>query len=211
MNEHMSYHPYQGRRGRRVSWLAVLLVLILAAAICFLIPFIAVIAGSRSDVQGDPQIMVIFGCQLRKDGPSILLQDRLDTALDYLADHPDMTIVVSGGQGINEPTSEAQGMYDYLTQHGVDGEQIILEDRSVNTKENVDYSLAVLTAQGYDTSSGVLLVSNGFQLTRMRMTWERADGTGPVSVLAAPSSHLPTLLWMYVREPLALIKYFFFD
>ena len=211
MNGHMSYKPYHGGRGKRISWLTVLLALVLAGAVCFLIPFVAVLAGAHSEIQGEPKIMVIFGCQLHSWGPSTLLQDRLDTALAYLEDHPDMTVVVSGGQGTNEPASEAQGMYDYLTAHGVDGGHILLEDRSFNSRENVAYSLGVLAAEGYDTSGGVVLVSNAFHLTRARMLWERADGSGPVSVLAAPSSHLPTRLKMYIREPLALVKSFFLD
>ena len=211
MNRHIRYRPYQGRRGKKVNWLTVLLALVLAGATCFLIPFIAVLAGGRSDIRGEPRIMVIFGCQLREYGPSTLLKDRLDTALAYLEDHPDMTVVVSGGQGTSEPTSEAQGMCDYLVQHGVDRERIILEDRSFNSRENVAYSLEALAADGYDTSGGVVLVSNAFHVTRARMLWERADGAGPVSVLAAPSSHLPSLLKMYIREPLALVKSFFFD
>ena len=211
MNGHMSYKPYHGRHGKAFHWLIVFLALILAGAICFLIPFIAVLAGGHDDVRGDPQIMVIFGCQLRSDGPSILLRDRLDTALSYLEEHPDMTIVVSGGQGAGEPTSEAQGMYDYLVQHGVNGEHILMDDRSFNTRENVAYSLEALTDGGHDTSGGVVLVTNFFHVARARMLWERADGAAPVSVLAAPSSHLPTLLKMYIREPLALVKSFFFD
>ena len=102
-------------------------------------------------------------------------------------------------------------MYDYLTAHGVDGGHILLDDRSFNTRDNVAYSLEALAAGGYDTSGGVVLVSNAFHLARARMLWERADGTGPVSVLAAPSSHFPTRLKMYIREPLALVKSFFFD
>ena len=62
--------------------------------------------------------MVVLGCQLYDWGPSIMLRDRLDKALDYLADHPETTVVVSGGQGAEEPTSEAQGMADYLADHG---------------------------------------------------------------------------------------------
>lgn len=211
MSVHKSYKSYHGRRGIKVSWLAVLLALILAGAICFLIPFIAVLAGAHSEVRGEPRIMVIFGCQLREDGPSILLKDRLDTALAYLEEHPDTTVVVSGGQGTNEPASEAQGMYDYLTAHGVDGGHILLEDRSFSTWENVTFSLETLAAGEYDASGGVVLVSNAFHLTRARMLWERADGIGPVSALAAPSSHFPTRLQMYVREPLALVKSFFLD
>lgn len=207
----MEYNSYRGRKSGVRRLLTVLLALILAGTICFLIPFVTVLAGGHDDVRGEPQIMVIFGCQLRTDGPSILLKDRLDTALAYLEEHPDMTVVVSGGQGAGEPASEAQGMYDYLVQHGVDGEHILMDDRSFNTRENVAYSLETLEAGGHDTSGGVVLVSNFFHVARARMLWERADGDGPVSVLAAPSSHLPSTVKMLVREPLALVKSFFFD
>ena len=57
---------------------------------------------------------------------------------------------------------------------------------------------------------GVLVVSNGFHLTRARMLAGRA-GFVEVSTLAAPSSHLPSRLHMYIREPLALVKSFLFD
>ncbi len=211
MNETMSYHRYHGSRRRGVNWLIVLLAAAVLAAVCFAIPFGAVIAGARTDIRGDPQVMVIFGCQVRKDGPSILLRDRLDIALDYLEDHPDMTVVVTGGKGDDEHLSEAQAMYDYLTERGVDGERILMEDRSVNTRENIYYTFELLAANGYDTTAEMLAVSNGFHLARIRMLWDRAGGAYNLSTLAAPSSHLPSRIWMYVREPLALVKSFFFD
>ena len=68
----------------------------------------------------------------------------------------------------------------------------------------------LLEAEGCDLSQGVVVVSNGFHLTRARMLAERA-GYDSVSTLAAPSSHLPSRLHMYVREPLALVKSFFLD
>lgn len=211
MNETMSYHRYRGNRWRGINWKLVLLAAALLAVLCFVVPFGAVIAGAHTDIRGEPQVMVIFGCQVKPWGPSVLLQDRLDTALDYLEDHPDMAVVVTGGRGEDEHISEAQCMYDYLTEHGVDGARIHMEDRSVNTKQNIEYTLEAISDAGLDTSQGVALVSNGFHLARIRMLWDRAEGPGPVSALAAPSSHLPTRLWMYVREPLALVKSFFFD
>ena len=121
-------------------------------------------------------------------------------------------MVVSGGQGPDEPMSEAQCMYDYLTAHGVDGEQIVLEDRSSNTWENVRYTRELFRSGEVEDSETVLLVSNGFHLARIRMLWDRAwDGTQTVSTLAAPCSHLPSRLKMYIREPLALAKSFLFD
>ena len=159
---------YRGKQPRR--WLKILLALVLAGILCFAGLFGAVMYGAYDHVSGDPQVMIILGCRVMPGGePSILLQDRLDTALD-----PDITVVVSGGQGSNEPTSEAACMADYLEEHGVDADQILLEDESSNTKENLIYSRELLEEQGVDVGEeGVLVVSNGFHLTRSRMLAER--------------------------------------
>lgn len=197
---------------KKKQWLRALLGLLLAVLLAFGALLGAVLYGAYDHIQGDPQIMVILGCQINPWGPSVLLQDRLDKALDYLEDHPDMTVVVSGGQGPDEHISEARCMYDYLTEHGVDEEQILLEDRSSNTVENLRYTMELLADEGYDTTADMVVVSNGFHLTRVRMLWDRAwEGDYTLSTLAAPSSHIPSRLKMYIREPLALVKSYFFD
>lgn len=200
---------YKGRRYQR--WIRVLLVLVAAGVLCFAALFGAVICGSYDHIQGEPQVMVILGCQVKNDGPSQLLRDRLDEALTYLDDHPDLTVVVSGGQGPDEPSTEARAMADYLMEEGVEEDQILLEDQSHNTVQNFRYTAQLLEEQGYDLeNTQVLVVSNGFHLTRARMLAERT-GFEEVSTLAAPSSHLPSRLKMYIREPLALAKSFLFD
>ena len=200
---------YKGRRYQR--WIRVLLVLVAAGVLCFAALFGAVIYGSYDHIQGEPQVMVILGCQVKNDGPSQLLRDRLDEALSYLDDHPDLTVVVSGGQGPDEPSTEARAMADYLMEEGVEEDQILLEDQSHNTVQNFRYTAQLLEDQGYDLeNTQVLVVSNGFHLTRARMLAERT-GFEEVSTLAAPSSHLPSRLKMYIREPLALAKSFLFD
>ncbi len=201
---------YRGKQPRR--WLSVLLTLVLIGTFFFAIMFGLVMVGAHDVIRGNPQVMIILGCRVMPGGePSILLQDRLDTALDYLDDHPDMTVVVSGGQGSNEPTSEAACMADYLEEHGVDSDQILLEDQSSNTKENLIYSRELLEEHGIVVlRDEVLVVSNGFHLTRAQMLAERY-GYKSVSTLAAPTSHIPSRIQMYIREPLALVKSFFLD
>jgi uncharacterized SAM-binding protein YcdF (DUF218 family) len=204
-------NSYTGRK-RLAAWVKVLLALLLAGVLCFSALLGAVLSGSHDRVQGEAQVMVILGCQVKSWGPSILLQDRLDRALDYLDDHPGLTVVVSGGQGPDEPMSEAQAMYDYLVEHGVDGESILLEDQSHNTAQNLQYTKQLLEDEGLDAAQGVVVVSNGFHLTRVRLLWSRVWGDeDDLSTLAAPSSHLPSRLKMYLREPLALVKSFVLD
>lgn len=203
------YRPYGGRR--KPVWLLALLAAVLAALLSFAVLLGVVLSGAHDSITGEPKVMVILGCKVESWGPSILLQDRLDKALDYLEDHPDLTIVASGGQGPDEHQSEAQCMYDYLTAHGVDGGQILMEDQSHNTWENVCFTQELLQAEGVDTSE-MLVVSNGFHLARVRMLWDRAwEGEYTLSTLAAPSSHIPSRLKMYIREPLALVKSYLFD
>ena len=204
-----AYRPYGGRRGWPV-WLRALLALIVLGALAFGALLTAVLWGGRDQVEGEPGVMIILGCQVKPWGPSELLQDRLDKALDYLEDHPEVTVIVSGAQGPDEPMSEARAMYDYLTAHGVDSGRILLEDRSSNTWQNLNRSLALIRARGLE-GEGVVVVSNGFHLARVRMLWDRAGGGQPLSTLAAPCSHLPSRLKMYLREPIALVKSFVLD
>ncbi len=217
----MSYRPqWNGRSGysgkRKHMLRNILLGLLAACVLLFAALEVYIGVHSRTKIEGEPQVMVIFGCQVRRDGPSILLRDRLDTALAYLEDHPNMKIVVTGGKGDDEHISEAQCMYDYLTAHGVDGENIYMEDQARNTWENVTYTRHVLCEDFGMPERAItgdyLLVSNGFHLSRIRMLWDRGmAGTYTVSTLAAPVSHMPSAVQMFFREPLALVKSFFFD
>ena len=221
MRKKPSYRPYGGRK--KPVWLPVLLAAVLLFALGFAALEILVLSGGRTQVaagEGEPEVMVIFGCKVNPDGPSVLLRDRLDTALAYLADHPDMTVVVTGGKGDDEHVSEAQAMYDYLVARGVDGDQILREDRSRNTWQNVNYTMDLLAGMDRPPDGEVLLVSSGFHLARIGLLWDRArterlageaSPAQSVSTLAAPASHLPSRVQMFFREPFALVKSFLFD
>ena len=221
----MEYKSYRGNspQRRKRHWLAALLILLGLGLVLFGALELVIWRSSQgrtAESSGGPEVMVIFGCQVRKDGPSILLRDRLDTALAYLEDHPDTRIVVTGGKGDDEHQSEAQGMYDYLTAHGVDGESIYMEDQSRNTWQNVNNTFALMEREGWSLTDDVLLVSSGFHLARIEMLWDRARTNilrdevfngQYVSTLAAPVSHAPSAVQMFFREPLALVKSFLFD
>ena len=52
----------------------------------------------------------------------------------------DVVDIVSGGQGDNEPCTEAQAMADYMEADGIEKDRLILEDKSKTTEQNIKYS-----------------------------------------------------------------------
>ncbi len=208
MREKTAYRAYGGRHRRWTKLLAGLLAL---GLLSFAGLEGIILAGNRTHIVGEPKVMVILGCQVMPWGPSVLLADRLDAALSYLEGREEVSVVVSGGQGDNEPSTEAQAMQDYLVARGIDESRIWLEDQSHNTHQNLSYSMALLKEREADLSGGYIIVSNGFHLARASMLAGRVEQETPVYTLSAPSTHVPSRYKMYVREPLALVKSFLLD
>lgn len=202
------YRPYSGKKGWPI-WLKLICILLVLAIVCYLALEAVVLFNAHSDVDGQPGAMVILGAQLKSDGPSLFLQRRLEAALAYLEDHPDVLVVVSGGQGSNEPDTEANGMERFLRAGGFAG-TILKEDRSHNTFQNLTNSKRTLEEAGYDLTGGVVVVSNDFHLARAKLLAERV-GFSNVSTLAAPSDHLLHKVYNYLREPVGLVKSFVLD
>ena len=145
-------------------------------------------------------VLVVLGAGLRPDGtPSEALAYRLDAALDYLEDNPGTVCVVSGGQGLGESRTEADAMYDYLLEQGLDAGRVTREDRSTSTAENVRNCAELL-----EPGSSVGIVTNDFHLYRALRIAEK-NGLAGASGLAAPSNPL-YLPQSALRECAALAK-----
>lgn len=195
------YRPYSGPKKR--LWKRLLLALVALGLAGFLCLEAVVLFCAGGHIHGQPGAMVILGAQLQEAGPSLFLQRRLEAGLDYLEDHPDTIVVVSGGQGPDEPDTEANGMEAFLRAHGFEG-VILKEDASHNTRGNLKNSKEVLSQAGYDIGDGVVLVSNDFHLARARLLGHRFGYK--VSTLAAKSDHLGYKIYNFLREPVGLVK-----
>lgn len=163
----------------------------------------------RCDIPADA--VIILGAGVNGTEPSLSLRTRLDAALSYLEDNPDIPVVLTGGTGYGEDISEAQCMYDYLTAHGVDGSRLILEDRASNTAENFAFSKELLVEQGVDPAEDrVAVVTNDFHIARSRLIAAR-QGYGYAFGVPArlPWRHLEANY--YLRESFAMVKTVLFD
>jgi len=90
-----------------------------------------------SDEAGEVDTVIVLGCGIWPDGrPTLALAMRLDKAVEYYMDNPHVNIIVSGGQGANEPYPEAVAMKEYLVNKGIPEEKILNENKSTSTREN---------------------------------------------------------------------------
>ena len=108
------------------------------------------VLATRYKTAPDRDYIIILGCAIRNDGtPTPILRGRIDRALDFERKQFESTgkhakFVPSGGQGGDEVVSEAECMKRYLMEQGVPEEQILPEDKSVNTFQNMQFSKRVI-------------------------------------------------------------------
>lgn len=110
--------------------------------------------------------VVVLGAKVRSDGPSLSLTNRIDAAYEYLTAHPEVIAVVSGGQGTDEPITEAQCMYDGLVARGIDPGRIWMEDKATSTWENLNFSLDLIETKTGSRPGKIAVLSSEYHLFR---------------------------------------------
>ena len=112
------------------------------------------------------EYMVVLGAKVRHDGPSVSLWDRIYGAYNYMEAHPEVIAIVSGGQGPDEPMTEAASMYQELVKLGIDPSRIWLEDRATSTWENLNFSLDLIEEKTGQRPTKLGVVSSEYHLFR---------------------------------------------
>lgn len=110
--------------------------------------------------------VIVLGSGLR-EGREVppLLAARIDRGIEAHFENPGSLLVLSGGQGSDERLSEAQAMTGYALARGVREEDIITEDRSTSTRENLIYSKELLDKREEKLES-LLVVSSNYHVLR---------------------------------------------
>mgnify|MGYP003293048424 CR=1 FL=1 len=147
-----------------------------------------------------PDVLLILGCRVKGETPEETLQMRINKAAEYLNNNKNVVAIACGGIVHDDQTkSEAQAIFEGLTEKGVEGERIILEDKSTTTKENFLNAKKIIEGMGENLS--VAMLSSEFHLMRAGMLAKKCGLD--VTTVAAPS---PKDLRMknYIRELICL-------
>ena len=149
-----------------------------------------------------PDYIIILGSGLIGDKVPPLLAQRLEkgkTMYEKFHNHP--KIVVSGGQGVDEPITEAEAMAQYLRQVGIPQEDIIIEQQSTNTLENLQFSKTILDQKSKENYY-CLVVTNSFHSLRAGI-YMRKLGIKGRSIGSRTALYFLPSAW--IRETIGLI------
>lgn len=136
---------YSRNMDRIPRWVPVSVVTTCAAGLIVLgVLCVLVFLGAASPDKRNLDYVIVLGARVKEHTVSNSLKMRLDRAMEYAQENPDTILVLSGGQVAGESVSEAQVMREYLAYNGVRPEQILIEDRSISTVENIAYSRLVI-------------------------------------------------------------------
>ncbi|AJA46259.1 hypothetical protein CPAST_c01590 [Clostridium pasteurianum DSM 525 = ATCC 6013] len=176
--------------------------------IVFIILQACIIYNANTGIINNADYIMILGGGIRGKSMLLIQLQRTEKALEFIKKNPDVKIIVSGGQGPGEDISEAEAMKEYLIKHGVNSENIIKEDKSKNTMQNMKYTAEILKAADSGNDLRIGIVTSNFHIFRAKFLARRAGLNA--EGISAPSNEL-LLPNFSVRECFAIIKSFFLD
>ncbi|MFF5995477.1 YdcF family protein [Lysinibacillus sp. KU-BSD001] len=140
----------------------------------------------------DDTYIIVLGTKLNKDGtPSTMLKNRLDAALSYKG--RDIKYIVSGA-------GEAEAMGNYLIQHGINENNILVEKQARNTYENILNSIKLIPK----SITSFTIISSDFHIYRAQAM---ASSLGyDVNTIGVKTPLIDRGYWQF-REVMAIGKY----
>jgi uncharacterized SAM-binding protein YcdF (DUF218 family) len=188
----------------------ILTVAVVAVFALWVISATAVLIWASRDEARPAQAIVVLGAAQYAGKPSPVLRARLDHALDLWNRHLAVLLILTGGTGAGDTTSEAAVGRTYARKHGVPDSAILVENEGRTTSESMRAVAGMLEVRGLQTA---LLVSDPFHMLRLRILARRFGFTPYTSpTQTSPISPNREERWKYIfSESLKAPLAFFFE
>lgn len=172
----------------------IILVIVLFLIVCLAINLYVVDNVHNYIVDNnDSEYILVLGASVKNNSPSLMLQERLDTAISLY----DNNKIIVSGDGKDDDYDEVKVMQEYLLNHGVMEEDIICDDNGLSTYDSMNNL----------TVSKVTIVTQKYHLYRS-LYIARRMGIDAYGVSATKVRYNGQTL-RDIRECLAIIKDFF--
>ena len=109
----------------------------------------------------DIDYVVVLGSGLIGDKVPPLLASRINKGIQIYKSNQNCKLIFSGGKGPDELLSEGQAMALYAEEKGISADDIIIENKARNTRENILFSKELMT-----NGSRFAIISNYYHLFR---------------------------------------------
>ncbi|KHF36432.1 vancomycin high temperature exclusion protein [Paenibacillus sp. P1XP2] len=159
--------------------------------------------AASSVLNGPRDVGIVLGASMWGDAPSPGLKERLDEALKLYNEKKFSYMIVSGG--LDKPGNqytEAEGMRNYLVQHGVPESAVILENKARSTYENLLYSKQIMKERGFKSA---VIVTHQYHGMRSKDIADFLDYADPK--LGLTESKTLQMKYHKPREVLAYTKW----
>ena len=186
----------------------ILTVAVVAVFALWVVSATAVLIWASRDEARPAQAIVVLGAAQYAGKPSPVLRARLDHALDLWNRHLAALLILTGGTGSGDTTSEAAVGRTYARKRGVPDSAILVENEGRTTSESMRAVAGMLEVRGLQTA---LLVSDPFHMLRLRILARRFGFTPYTSpTQTSPISPNREERWKYIfseslKAPLALL------
>jgi len=186
----------------------ILTVVVVALFVLWVISATAVLIWASRDEARPAQAIVVLGAAQYAGKPSPVLRARLDHALDLWNRHLATLLILTGGTGAGDTTSEAAVGRTYARKRGVPDSAILVENEGRTTSESMRAVAGMLEVRGLQTA---LLVSDPFHMLRLRILAKRFGFTPYTSpTQTSPISPNSEARWKYIfseslKAPLAFL------
>ena len=188
----------------------ILTVVVVATFALWIASATAVLVWSSRDEAQPAQAIVVLGAAQYAGKPSPVLRARLDHGLDLWNRHLASLLILTGGTGAGDTTSEAAVGRTYARKRGVPDSAILIENAGRTTSESMRAVAGMLEVRGLTTA---LLVSDPFHMLRLRILARRFGFTPYTSpTQTSPISPNREARWKYIfSESLKAPLAFFFE
>lgn len=158
-------------------WIRAIAAVIAMLSIVWLSLMAAVVLWGRRDDARAASAIVVLGAAQYEGRPSPVLRARLDHAIGLWHRGLAPRLILTGGRGAGDTTSEAEAGKRYAIKQGVPERAISLETNGRTTSESLH---AVSLMMRSDDSRSVVLVSDPFHMLRLTILARRL-GLKPLS------------------------------
>ena len=188
----------------------ILTIVVVAAFALWVISATAVLIWASRDEARPAQAIVVLSAAQYTGKPSPVLRARLDHALDLWNRHLASLLILTGGTGSGDTTSEAAVGRSYARKHGVPDSAILVESEGRTTSASMRAVAGMLEVRGLQSA---LLVSDPFHMLRLRILARRFGFTPYTSpTQTSPISPNREERWKYIfSESLKAPLAFFFE